>query len=135
MQNSPSSISTSSGAAELTSATDRPLVSPTSILILSAFLIGAVSTRLADSSLDLPVFAAGTLGAFAYFYAGYRRERNRRRAALQARATTIAEVESRFSRHVSHIAEVGPHSATARRRAMEHQYLTVVMSRPPKRAR
>jgi hypothetical protein len=105
---------------------DRPLVSRTSILILRAFLIGAVSSRLVNSASGLPVLLAAFLGLVAYFYAGHVRETNRQRKMSLAQACAIMDLESRFSRHVAHIYEPGPHTRSARRRDNEHQYLTVV---------
>lgn len=105
---------------------DRPLVSRTSILILSAFLIGAVSSRLADSAIGLPALLAGFLGLVSYFYASRVRETNRRRELSAAQASALMDLEGRFGRHIAHLHEVGPHSRQSRRRDNEHQYLTVV---------
>lgn len=114
---------------------DRPLVSRTSILILSAFLVGAVSSRLASPALDVPVLVAAGLGVFAYFSATHVRESKRRHAAHSARTSAISDLESRMGRHVAHVNEAGPHADARRRRNMESQYLTVVMQQATRKPR
>jgi hypothetical protein len=114
---------------------ERPLVSRTSILILSAFLVGAVASRLASPTLDMPVLSAAGLGVFAYLYAAFVRETKRRNAVTAARTSAITDVESRMSRHVAHITEAGPHADVRRRRDIESQYLTVVMRQAARKPR
>lgn len=105
---------------------ERPLVSRSSILILSAFLIGAATSQFVSGSLNFPVLAAGAIGLLAFASVECRRESKRRRASQAAIEEAVNELESRFTRHVAHLSKAHPHGRTLRSRRNEDQYLTVV---------
>jgi hypothetical protein len=111
---------------------NRPLVSNTSILILSAFIIGMVSGRSVDPTFQAYMYAAGAAGLLAYFslerLARFRRQRAVRRAYEQA----ANNLERRIDRHIQR----GDMHALRRRRAFpvsqhEEQYLTVTSAGRP----
>ena len=110
------------------SPTARPLVSHTSILILSGLLIGMVAGSWTHPTLEMPVFVAGVLGLVMYI--GVSRVAQRRQQnALQTRERSLHKLEVRLHRHVSHAHGPSRQRPHLRRVVAERQYLPVVMSR------
>lgn len=83
-----------------TSQADRPLLSESTILILSGFLIGSVMRNFVEQRLEHNVLVAGMVGLVAYValaYGSYYRKRRQQKIALK-RAS--ADLEKRFERHI-----------------------------------
>jgi hypothetical protein len=74
----------------------QPLLSHSSILILSVFLIGFVSGQTLEPDVRLYSFLAGWVGVAIYFAADILRERSRRKAQRLA----ARNLSNRVDRHV-----------------------------------
>ena len=101
----------------------RPLISQTSILILSAFLIGMSSGQTFEHTNQIYGFFAGWAGLVAFLGLKYANRRKQAAEIQRAWEDSIDTLTGRFDRHVKRQAQ----SERSRRRSdLEHQYLTVV---------
>ena len=106
----------------------RPVVSHTTILILSGLLIGMVAGSWTHPNVQMPVFVAGVLGLVMYIGVS-RVAQRRQQSAHQTRERSLNKLEIRLNRHVSHAHDPWRQRPHLRRANAEHQYLPVVMSR------
>jgi hypothetical protein len=78
----------------------RPLLSHSSVLVLSAFLIGVVVHHAAPPALEPFLFGGGAVGLFAYLGLDIAAARRRERAEELAQERIERRFESQVSRHV-----------------------------------
>ena len=82
--------------------TDRkPLLSHSTVLILSGFLIGMVCRRIADPRIEVLVFAVGVLGVVAYIGLDQVARRRQERAHRTAAERANQDLERRIDRHIA----------------------------------
>ena len=104
----------------------RPLISPSSILILSGFLIGVASGHSLPTSSGQTVFFAGLIGVISYLGLSVAANRQHRRAQERANRVARSRLEQRLDRHNPR--QLLKLNRRPRRRLseMEEQYLPVV---------
>jgi len=106
--------------------TNRPLLSSSSILIFSSFLIGLASGNSLPDHMGRLVFLSGLIGLIAYLALGLVAWRQRCRAAERANLLATSQLEQRLNRHAM---PSGPMPSRRLRRHLseeEEQYLPVV---------
>lgn len=79
---------------------ERPLLSHTTILILSSFLIGIAAGRMTTPNSELMVYFTGVFGLVAYFGLGQLARKRQERAELRALERAAHQLESRMDRHI-----------------------------------
>jgi len=79
---------------------ERPLLSHSSVLVLSAFLIGVVVHHAAPPQLEPLLFGAGAVGLFAYLWLDIAAARRRERDEELAQEKIERRFESQVNRHV-----------------------------------
>ncbi len=113
----------------------RPIISRSSILILSGALIGMATGWWTRPTIEFPVFIAGVVGLAIYIGIGFAMQR-RKEQAERARIRTARVLETRMHRHISHAHDPfrqRPHHL--RHRNSDQQYVTVVTSGNERRPR
>ena len=106
----------------------RPLVSRTTILILSAFLIGLFAGRTTDPDLRMLLYLTGAAGLVSYVGLGHLARRRRERSQQRALKKAAERLETRVSRHVPrHIPGLTTQSSSASS-DVDRQYIPVVRS-------
>ncbi|MEX0703169.1 MAG: hypothetical protein WD069_13830 [Planctomycetales bacterium] len=108
--------------------TNRPLLSYTSILILSGFLAGLASARLVPPFMEPFLFGGAAAGLASWIGLGCLAERRRRETARQAVHTALHRMDRRLDRHIPRQSAVRMNHAPARERNIHRQYLAVVGS-------
>lgn len=107
----------------------RSLLSTTSIIILSGFLIGTTLVRGMKPQIEPVTMYAGCVGLVAWiglrFATRRHRDHVRRRAVQQA----TLRLERRIDRHIAHQPPICRYCRRRVRQGVETQYLTVVNSR------
>lgn len=92
------------GARRRTRAVDdsqqRPLLSHSSVLVLSAFLIGVVVHHAAPAALEPFLFGGGAVGLFAYLGLDIAAARRRERAEELAQERIERRFETQVNRHL-----------------------------------
>ncbi len=109
-------------------ANEKSLVSNSSILILSGFLIGTVSQQVAGPSAQMYVLLGGTIGLVAYLGLACLARQRAQRASLQACRQASSQLETRVDRHIPHRPPQRNNRRFQPSRHSERQYLTVVQS-------
>ena len=98
----------------------KPLLSRSTILILSGFLIGIVSQQFVDADLKIYVLSAGVFGLVAFIGLEAVASRLNARATQKASKKAEAALVERVNRHVSrHASEARPLTDDASREAAE----------------
>ncbi len=106
----------------------KPLLSHSSILILSGFLIGVVVRRMANPSVEVYVFAAGLIGIFCYLALDRLAQRRQQRAERIELEQANNNLDRRISRHIPQEPQVRSSRPLPVHRGTERQYQTVVSS-------
>lgn len=103
-----------------------PLLSHSSILILSGFLIGVFSQNVFGPEIAIYVLLAGAAGMSAYFGLGLLARRQRRQTAVLEIENATLKLASRIDRHVPRRASVHLRRTFAGTPHCDEQYVTVV---------
>ena len=106
----------------------KPLITHSTVLILSGFLIGMVFRRMVDPSIEVYVFAAGLIGVFCYLGLDWLARRRQQQAAQLELERTNHELERRINRHIPHEVPVRSSRPSSVQSGTENQYLTIVNS-------
>ncbi len=111
------------------SAAEKPLLSNSSLLILSGFLFGIVLMEVVPESFRLSATLGGVVGVFAYFAFQSATHAREQKAAAHRVELVAMQLEGKVARHVL---PLGPTGKRRRMRqsqpATERQYLTVAGS-------
>jgi hypothetical protein len=111
------------------SSTSTPLISESTILILSGILIGIMSTRASYSPLSASTFLTGITGLIAYYSLGYVRQRKAERAEAAAFERSTTQLAQRVERHIPQPGHARKRRFIDRASEFDRQYVTVVSKR------
>ena len=106
----------------------RPVLSESSILILSGFLVGNAWGNPIYSGLQIHAMLAGVAGIVAYFALNEVRRRSRLKAAERATEATHQLLAGRIHRHIPRVMPERRRQLFCAPREVSQQYLTVVRS-------
>jgi hypothetical protein len=112
-------------------ASDKPLLSHSSILILSGFLIGMVSRNAVRPGDEMLVYAAGVVGLVSYLGLGLLARARKQRATNHEFEQASTRLEKRINRHVARSGPIKAGPKTPKLPRSDRQYLTVVRSHEP----
>ena len=101
------------------------ILSHSSILILSGFLIGLAACRGVHPELQANVCLAGVAGLISYFGLGLLARQRQQRADRVARQQAAWRMERRIHRHVPRLAPMHARRCERTVAATDEQYLTV----------
>lgn len=106
----------------------KPLLSHSSILILSGFLIGMVFNQMTESGVEIYVFAAGLVGLLGYLCLDELAQRRRLQAEKTEFEQATNKLERRLNRHILQGPQVRSSRPSPVHHDLERQYQTVVNS-------
>ncbi len=110
---------------------ERAMVSHTTILILSALLIGMVLGRVVDAQMATIAYPLGMLGLVAYLGLGHAARYRRERADESERRRDVRRTESRLVRHVraTQSESIRPHRTPSEPPVSTPQFMPVMRSK------
>ncbi len=104
----------------------KPLLSHSTILILSAFLIGVTAGKASSLQIELMIYLTGSVGLIAYFLLGQLARRRKQKTERLATRQAVTELESRVDRHITRSAADNPHRTSNTATETNRQPLTAV---------
>lgn len=105
-----------------------PLLSHSTILILSAFLIGVAAGKAPDPQIEIYLYLTGFSGLVAYFGLGHIARRRKERTERRKQEKAAHRFEMRVSRHVPRPSRSPDHGQAEPSVDADPQYLPVVRS-------
>ena len=112
-------------------ASEKPLLSHSSILIFSGFLIGMVSRNAVRPGDEMLVYGAGVVGLVSYFGLGLLARARKQRATNHDFQQASTRLEKRINRHVARGGPIKAGPMAPKLPRSDRQYLTVVRSNEP----
>ena len=104
------------------------LLSHSTILILSGFLIGMASSNITQPGSQFYVYCIGLFGIVSYFALGHVAKSRHEKSAQMAADKAASRMEGRLDRHVSNDLEIRSSHAASRKTNHGSQYMTVTKS-------
>lgn len=103
-----------------------PLLSHSTILILSAFLIGVAAGKAPNPQVEIYLYLTGIFGVVAYLGLGHIARRRKERTEQRRQKKAAQQLEIRVSRHVPRPSRSADHRESAPSVDTDRQYLPVV---------
>lgn len=104
------------------------VVSHSSILILSAFLIGIAAGKAPNPALQMCMFMAGVIGFISYFGLGFLAQQRQAGAASRKQKRAAKKLELRMDRHIPRAVPLGESRRDGQAADVERQLVPAVGS-------
>ena len=104
----------------------KSLLSHSTILIFSAFLIGVTAGKASSLQIELMIYLTGGAGLIAYFLLGQLARRRKQKTERLATRQAVTELESRVDRHITRSVADHPHRTSNTAAETNRQSLTAV---------